>query len=96
MKKSCKWDKENTFSIIVSCNDINRIKEKIKLDQLQTLQKTDVSVPYEELIKKVKVTQQSIFSEIWKEKIRPLKDEIKCLDPHKRDPILITQQAQNW
>ncbi len=61
------------------------------------LQKTeDVSVPYEELIKKVKVTQQAIFSEIWKEKIKPLKDEIKCLDPRKRDPILNAQQAQDW
>jgi len=93
----CKWGKDDPFSIKISCSDLNRAKEKVKFEQLQRLQKSeDVSVSYEELIKKVKINLQNIFSEIWKTKIKANKEEIRCLDSRKRDPILVTQQGQDW
>ena len=93
----CKWGKDDPFSIKISCSDLNRAKEKVKFEQLQRLQKTEeVSVSYEELIKKVKINLQNIFSEIWKTKIKANKEEIRCLDSRKRDPILVTQQGQDW
>jgi hypothetical protein len=97
IQKSCKWGKDNVFSIMINCNDLNRVKEKIKFDQLQKLQKTEeVSVPYEKLLEKVKINVQEVFSEIWQEKVKAYKDDIKCLDPRKRDPILVAQQGQEW
>ncbi|MFX1574434.1 MAG: hypothetical protein ACFFB0_16965 [Promethearchaeota archaeon] len=97
IQKFCKWGKDVPFSIKISCSDLNRAKEKVKFEQLQRLQKTeDVSVSYEELIKKVKINLQNIFSEIWKAKIKGHKEEIRCLDSRKRDPILVTQQGQDW
>ncbi|MFX1312705.1 MAG: hypothetical protein ACFFHD_08850 [Promethearchaeota archaeon] len=97
IQKFCNWGKDNPFSIKISCSDLNRSKEKVKFEQLQRLQKTeDVSVSYEELIKKVKINIQNIFSEIWKAKIKAHKEEIRCLDSHKLDPILVTQQGQDW
>lgn len=96
-QKFCKWGKDDPFSIKISCSDLNRAKEKVKFEQLQRLQKTeDVSVSYEELIKKVKINLQNIFSEIWKAKIKAHKEEIRCLDSRKRDPMLVTQQGQDW
>jgi len=87
IQKFCKWGKEEPFAI----------KEKVKFEQLQKLQKTeDVSVPYEELIKKVRINLQGIISEIWKEKIKTQKEEIRCLDTRKRDPMLVAQQGQDW
>ncbi len=97
IQKFCKWGKDDPFSIKISCSDLNRAKEKVKFEQLQRLQKTeDVSVSYEELIKKVKINLQNIFSEIWKAKIKAHKEEIRCLDSRKRDSMLVTQQGQDW
>ena len=97
IQKFCKWGKDDPFSIKISCSDLNRAKEKVKFEQLQRLQKTEeVSVSYEELIKKVKINLQNIFSEIWKAKIKAHKEEIRCLDSRKRDPMLVTQQGQDW
>ena len=97
IQKFCKWGKDVSFSINISCVDLNRVKEKIKFEQLQKLQKTeDVSVSYEALIKKVRIHLLSIFSEIWKSKIKRLKDEIRCLDSRKIEPMLVAQQGQDW
>lgn len=97
IQKYCKWGKEEPFSIKISCGDLNRAKEKVKFEQLQKLQKTeDVSVSYEELIKKVKINLQGIISEIWKGKIKAQKEEIRCLDSRKIDPMLVAQQGQDW
>ncbi len=97
IQKFCKWGKEAPFSIKISCGDLNRAKEKVKFEQLQKLQKIeDVSVSYEELIKKVKINLQGIFSEIWKTKIKAHKEEIRCLDSRKVDPMLVAQQGQDW
>jgi hypothetical protein len=97
IQKHCKYGKENPFTIEINCTDLNQAKEKIKFTQLQQLQKTeDVSVPYEELVKKVKINLQNIFSQIWKDKIKTQKEEIRCLDSHKWDPMLVAQQGQDW
>ena len=97
IQKYCKWGKEEPFSIKISCGDLNRAKEKVKFEQLQKLQKTeDVSVSYEELIKKVKINLQGIISEIWKGKIKAQKEEIRCLDSRKIDSMLVGQQGQDW
>ena len=97
IQQHCNFGKENPFSINVSCNDINHAKEKMKYEQLKKLQKKeDLSSSYEELIKKVKINIQSIFSEIWKKKIKMEKEEIRCLNSKKVDPILVTQQGQDW
>ena len=55
-----------------------------------------VSVPYEELIKKVKINLQNIFSQLWKDKIKIQKEEIRCLDSRKVDSMLVAQQGQDW
>lgn len=97
IQKYCKWGKEEPFSIKISCSDLNHAKEKVKFDQLQRLQKTeDVSVPYEDLVKKVKINMQNIISQIWKVKIKTRKEENRCLDSRKRDPMLVAQQGQDW
>ncbi len=97
IQKSCKFGKNNVFTITINCTDLNRAKEKIKFDQLQKLQKSEaVNISYEDLIKKVKINLSGIFSEIWKEKIKAFKEEIKCLDSRKRDSMLVSQQGQDW
>lgn len=97
IQKNCKWGKEESFTITINCGDLNRAKEKIKFDQLQKLQKTeDIAASYEELLKKVKINLMGIFSEIWKDKIKSHKEEIRCLDSRKIDPMLVSQQGQDW
>jgi len=97
IQKFCKYGKTEPFSITINCGDLNRAKEKIKFDQLQKLQKKeDVSVTYEELIKKVKINMQNIFSQIWKEKVKAQKEEIRCIDSRKTDSMLVAQQGQDW
>ena len=97
IQKYCKFGKDEPFSIKISCSDLNRAKEKVKFDQLQRLQKTeDVSVPYEDLIKMVKINLQNIISQIWKGKIKAQKEEIRCLDSNRVDPMLVAQQGQDW
>jgi hypothetical protein len=93
----CRFGKDEPFSIKISCSDLNRAKEKVKFDQLQRLQKTEeVSVPYEELVKKVKINLQNIISQTWQGKIKVQKEEIRCLDSRKIDPMLVSQQGQDW
>jgi hypothetical protein len=97
IQKFCKWGTHNPFTISISCGDLNHAKEQVKFEQLQHLQKTeDVSVPYEELVKKVRINMQNIFSQIWKDKIKAQKEEIRCLDTRKIDPLLVAQQGQDW
>ena len=97
IQKHCKYGKDNPYTVQINCNDLNQAKEKIKFAQLQKLQKKeDVSVTYEELIKKVKINIQNIFSQLWKEKIKAHKEEIRCLNSRKRDSMLVAQQGQDW
>ena len=97
IQNHCKYGKDNPYTVQINCNDLNQAKEKIKFAQLQKLQKKeDVSVTYEELIKKVKINIQNIFSQLWKEKIKSHKEEIRCIDSRKRDPMLVAQQGQDW
>ena len=97
IQQYCKWGKEEPFSIKIKCSDLYQAKEKIKFDQLQKLQITeDVEVTYEELLKKVKINLQGIFSQIWQEKIKSQKEEIRCLDTRKVDSMLVAQQGQDW
>lgn len=97
IQKHCKYGKDTPFTISISCNDLNSAKEKIKFEQLQKLQKIEpVDTSYEELITKVKINLQGIFSQIWKEKIKALKEEIRCLDSRRVDPMLVSQQGQDW
>ncbi|MFX1277465.1 MAG: hypothetical protein ACFFBP_06645 [Promethearchaeota archaeon] len=97
IQKFCKYGKDQPFSIGINCGDLNRAKEKVKFEQLQKLQKSaDVSVTYEELIKEVKINISGIFSQIWKDKIKALKEEIRCLDSRKVDSMLVSQQGQDW
>lgn len=92
----CSYGKEKPYTFVINCGDLNRAKEKIKFDQLQRLQKTeDVSVTYEQLMKKVKINLQNIFSELWKEKIKS-REDIRCLDSKKVDSMLVAQQGQDW
>ena len=96
IQKHCFFGKEKPFSIEINCGDLNRAKEKLKFDQLQKLQKTaDVSVSYEELLKEVKINLSGIFSEIWKDKVKS-REEIRCLDSRKIDPMLVAQTGQDW
>ncbi len=97
IQNHCKYGKDNPYTVQINCNDLNQAKEKIKFAQLQKLQKKeDVSVTYEELIKKVKINIQNIFSQLWKEKIKAHKEEIRCLNSRKRDSMLVAQQGQDW
>ncbi len=97
IQKHCKYGRENPFTIQISCNDLNQAKEKIKFNALQKLQKKeDVSVTYEELVKKVKINVQNLFSQIWKEKVKAQKEELRCLDSQKLDSMLVAQQGQDW
>ncbi|MFX0049311.1 MAG: hypothetical protein ACFE8G_14305 [Candidatus Hermodarchaeota archaeon] len=97
IQKFCTYGKSEPFTITINCGDLNRAKEKVKFEQLQKLQKKeDVSVTYEELIKKVKINVQNIFSQIWKDKVKSHKEEIRCLDTNKVDSLLVTQQGQDW
>ena len=97
IQKYCKYGKDVPFSVNINCGDLNRAKEKIKFEQLQKLQKSeDVSVTYEELVKKVKINMQNIFSQIWKDKIKAQKEEIRCLDSRRIDSMLVAQQGQDW
>ncbi|GAG92293.1 unnamed protein product [marine sediment metagenome] len=97
IQKFCKYGRAEPFTIAINCSDLNRAKEKIKFDQLQKLQKKeDVSVTYEELVKKVKINVQNIFSQIWKDKVKARKEEIRCLNSKKVDSMLVSQQGQDW
>ncbi|MBD3230048.1 MAG: hypothetical protein GF329_17855 [Candidatus Lokiarchaeota archaeon] len=97
IQQYCKYGQENPFTVKINCNDLNRSKEKIKSDQFQELQKkADTSLTYDDLIKKVKINLTAIFSKLWKEKIKANKEEIRCLDSRKTDPMLVTQQGQDW
>jgi hypothetical protein len=44
----------------------------------------------------VKINLQNIFSQIWKEKVKAQKEEIRCLDSRKTDSMLVSQQGQDW
>jgi len=97
IQQYCEYGRKKPFTVEINCKDINQAKEKIKYDELRRLQKTEsMTFSYDDLVKKVKINLQSIFSQIWKKKIKNQKELIRCLDSKKVDPILVTQQGQDW
>ncbi|MBD3229662.1 MAG: hypothetical protein GF329_15890 [Candidatus Lokiarchaeota archaeon] len=97
IQQHCNFGKKNPFTVKINCNNINSAKERIKYEKLKKLQKTeDITASYDDLIKKVHINLQSIFSELWKKKVKSLKEEIRCLDSRKVDSILVAQQGQDW
>ncbi|MHA1194473.1 MAG: hypothetical protein ACTSRH_00945 [Promethearchaeota archaeon] len=97
VQKNCKYGKNNPFTVNINCADLKKAKERVRFEQLQKIQKNaDISLSYEQLLKKVKINLQNIFSEIWKEKIKRNKDDLLCLNSQKMDPILVSQQGQLW
>lgn len=97
IQSKCEFGKKNPFMVKIDCKELNQAKEKIKYEKLKALQKTEpISSSYNDLMKKVKINLQSIFSKIWKEKVKALKEEIRCLDSRRTDPMLVSQQGQDW
>jgi len=97
IQNKCEFGRNNPFMVKIDCKELNQAKEKIKYEKLKKLQKEEpITSSYEDLIKQVKINLQSIFSEIWKEKVKSLKERIRCLDSRKTDPMLVSQQGQDW
>jgi len=97
IQSNCNFGKQNPFTVKIDCKELNQAKEKIKYEKLKKLQKTEpISSSYQDLMKKVSINLQSIFSQIWKDKIKALKEEIRCLDSRKTDSMLVSQQGQDW
>jgi hypothetical protein len=93
--KGCQYGKKNPFQILIDCKDLSHAKEKRRFEQLQKLQKeADIDETYEQIAKKVKINMGEIFSEIWKNKIKTHKEEMKCLDSRRTDTILVSQFSQ--
>jgi hypothetical protein len=97
IQKNCEYGRNNPFSVEINCNDIQSAKENVKYEKLKKLQKSEnISLSYDDLIKKININMQSIFSDIWKNRVKKKKQEIRCLDSTKVDPILVSQQGQDW
>jgi hypothetical protein len=46
--------------------------------------------------KKAKVTRASVYSEIWNDKVKKIKEEILCMDSRKMDSMLTSQRGEEW
>ncbi len=96
IQKYCTNGKDNPFTVVINCNDLTQLQEKAKYEQLKKLQKKEsVGVTHEQLLKKVKIIMQKIFSQLWQDKIKN-NEEMRCLDSSKVDTIFVSQQGQTW
>ena len=46
--------------------------------------------------KESKVTKSQIYSKLWEDKVKALKEEILCLDSRKTDSMLTSQRGEEW
>lgn len=97
IQQYCEFGQENPFTIEISCKDINTAKENIKYEELKKMQDTETIISsYKDVVDTIKINVQTIFSQIWKKLIKDRKEVIRCLNAKKVDPILVTQQGQDW
>ncbi len=92
----CKYGKKQPFQVNLDCKEIANAMNKKKNEQMEKLGKKNPDWDWEMREKKAKVTKSQIFSVLWAEKIKKLKNDIVCMDSRKLDSMLTSQRGELW
>ncbi|RLI63131.1 MAG: hypothetical protein DRO88_10670 [Promethearchaeia archaeon] len=92
----CKYGKNQPFQISLDCKEISAAAEKKKAEQMEKLGNKHPDWDWEMREKKSKVSKSQVYSLLWAEKVKKLKDEIFCLNSRKLDSMLTAQRGEIW
>ena len=96
-QSDCKYGKKGPFQIDIECKEFATAIENREDKAFRKAQKEAApGESFEDILKKINITPATIFSEIWEEKIKALKDEITCLNSKKLDSMITSQQGSMW
>ena len=96
--RHCKFNKDKPFQLLISCKDITNAFEFKKSKEMEKLAKKNPDMDWDTREKKAKVTKQQVFSEIWNDKVKKMKDElgIYCLDSKRLDSMVTSARGEEW
>jgi hypothetical protein len=95
-QKNCKYGKDKALQISIDCKDITNALEFKKNKEMEKLAKKNPDMDWDTREKKAKVTRASVYSEIWNDKVKKIKEEILCMDSRKMDSMLTSQRGEEW
>lgn len=95
-QKNCKWNKSKPFTVLIDCKDLTNAFEFLKNKEMEKLGKKNPNMDWEERAKKAKVGRPSVYSEIWNDKVKKIKDDLVCMNSKKIDSMLTSKNMNEW
>ncbi len=92
----CKYGKAAPFNINLDCKEITVALDHKKAEAMEKLGKKHPDWDWDKREQKAKVSKAQIFSKLWNDKVKSLKDEIFCLNSRKLDSMLTSQRGEEW
>ena len=82
--------------VMIDCKDFTNAFEFLKNKAMEKLAKKDHTMDWDTRSKKAKVSKVQVYSEMWKEKVKNLKDELVCMNSKRIDSMLVSQRGEEW
>lgn len=95
-QSKCKYGKNQPFQVNLDCKEIATATDKKKNEMMEKLGNKHPDWDWETREKKAKVSKTQVYSILWADKVKKLKEEILCLDSRKMDSMITTQQGEMW
>jgi hypothetical protein len=95
-QKRCKSGKAEPFQITIDCKEITAALDHKKSEAMDKLGKKHPDWDWDMKEKKAKVSKPQIYSKLWNDKVKALKEEILCLDSRRTDSMITSQRGEEW
>ncbi|UYP46507.1 hypothetical protein NEF87_002792 [Candidatus Lokiarchaeum ossiferum] len=92
----CKYGKAAPFQVSIDCKEITTALDFKKAEAMEKLGKKHPEWDWDKREQKAKVSKAQIFSKLWNDKVKNLKDDILCMDSRKLDSMLTSQRGEEW
>ena len=96
MQKNCKYGKSNPFGFTIDCKELTAAEDFKKTEKSKKIQNDHPEWDWDKAEAASKVKKSQIFSKVWEDKVKSLKEEILCMDSRRTDSMLTSQRGEEW
>ena len=95
-QSKCKFGKNQPFQITIDCKEITAAHDARKSEKMEKLGNKNPDWDWDMREKKAKISKTQVFSKLWNDKVKVIKEEMLCMDSRRMDTMLTSQQGEEW
>ena len=95
-QSKCKYGKNQPFQIEMDCKELTTARDFRKTEKMEKLGKQNPEWDWDQRDKAARISKSQVYSKLWGDKVKALKEEILCMDSRRMDSMLTSQQGEEW